>query len=70
MLQAYATQRQALVPFVSRFERFRPAPDYDFSVLPNAGRLLYEHYDWGMTGSRWLALVAAARQRLAAESGG
>ncbi|MBX6322349.1 MAG: PIG-L family deacetylase [Rhodospirillaceae bacterium] len=69
MLAAYATQRGSLAPFVSRFERFRPAPDYDFSVLPNGGRLLYERFDWGMTGRRWLALVTAAQRRLATERG-
>jgi LmbE family N-acetylglucosaminyl deacetylase len=64
MLEAYATQRRTLAAFDVRDERFRPAPDYDFTMLPNGGRLLYERYDWGMTGQRWLALVRAALEEL------
>ena len=34
----------------STSERFRPAPAYDFTALPNGGRLLYERYGWGIDG--------------------
>jgi LmbE family N-acetylglucosaminyl deacetylase len=60
MIAAHATQQGTLAAFVSDFERFRAAPVYDFTVLPNGGDLLYERYDWGMTGARWQALVRAA----------
>jgi hypothetical protein len=64
MLDAHATQRQVLSMVTTETEQFRPAPAYDFSTLPNEGRLLYERYGWGMTGERWLTLAAAARREL------
>jgi N-acetylglucosamine malate deacetylase 2 len=57
---AHASQRDVLALFPIVAERFRIAPDHDFSVLPNGGELLYERYPWGLTGARWLAEVARA----------
>ena len=37
---------------------------YDFSGLPNGGRLFYERYEWGMAGERWRELAGAACQEL------
>ena len=67
MIAAHATQRRTLAPFTLDVERFRPALPYDFSHLPNGGRLLYEAHDWGMTGGRWLALTRAALCELGLE---
>jgi LmbE family N-acetylglucosaminyl deacetylase len=67
MLDVYATQAQTLAPFDVVHENFRLPPDYDFTVLPNEGRLLYERYDWGMTGEHWVALVRAALDELGLE---
>jgi N-acetylglucosamine malate deacetylase 2 len=64
MLAAYATQRQVLADFAPAAERFRPAPDYEFQQLPDGGRLLYESYDWGMSGSRWQKLATDALAQL------
>jgi N-acetylglucosamine malate deacetylase 2 len=64
MLAGYATQRETLAAFDVVDERFRVAPGYDFTQLPNAGRLLYERYAWGMTGARWRTLVRAALDEL------
>jgi LmbE family N-acetylglucosaminyl deacetylase len=64
MLDAHVTQRQVLSMVAADVERFRPAPPYDFTVLPNEGRLLYDMYGWGMTGTRWQALAATALQEL------
>jgi N-acetylglucosamine malate deacetylase 2 len=66
MLDAHATQRQVLSVVTTETEQFRPAPAYDFSRLPNDGCLLYERYEWGLTGERWLALAAVARDELGA----
>jgi LmbE family N-acetylglucosaminyl deacetylase len=60
MIAAHETQRETLKAFTTEREVFRLAPDYDFAALPNGGNLLYERYDWGMTGDRWLALACAA----------
>jgi hypothetical protein len=62
---AHASQRDVLSWFSTEIERFRLAPDYDFAALPNAGRLLYEQFDWGITGPRWQALVREASAQLA-----
>jgi LmbE family N-acetylglucosaminyl deacetylase len=64
MLDAHATQRQVLSMVATDVERFRPAPAYDFGVLPNEGRLLYDLHGWGMTGARWQALATAALREL------
>jgi LmbE family N-acetylglucosaminyl deacetylase len=64
MLNAHASQGGALAPFSPDIERFRRAPSHDFTVLPSSGDLLYERYDWGMTGARWQALVRAAEAEL------
>ncbi len=69
MAAAHTTQARTLAPFALDAERFRPAPAYDFTELPNGGRLLYERYGWGMTGERWLQLARAAARRLA-DAGG
>jgi LmbE family N-acetylglucosaminyl deacetylase len=68
MMAAHATQQGALASFTTDFERFRAAPAYDFTVLPNGGDLLYERYDWGMTGARWQALVREALADLRLEA--
>jgi LmbE family N-acetylglucosaminyl deacetylase len=68
MLDAHETQRQILSIVTTDVERFRPAPAYDFTVLPNEGRLLYELYGWGMTGTLWQSLVAAALEELALDT--
>ena len=64
MLDAHVTQRQVLSMVAADVERFRPAPAYDFTALPNEGRLLYDLHGWGMTGTRWQSLAAAALQDL------
>jgi LmbE family N-acetylglucosaminyl deacetylase len=67
MLAAHRTQAEALKPFGAEAERFRIAPAYAFGTLPNGGALLYERYEWGMSGSRWRHLVKAAAEALGME---
>jgi LmbE family N-acetylglucosaminyl deacetylase len=64
MIAAHDTQKTVLEPFPLDIERFRPAPNYDFTELPNGGRLLYESHNWGMSGERWQSLVRAALAEL------
>jgi LmbE family N-acetylglucosaminyl deacetylase len=64
MVSAHRTQQIALAPFDLSIERFRMAPAYNFSELPSEGRLLYEHYDWGLTGREWLPLARSALAEL------
>ena len=65
MLDCFVTQQQMLLAFNKLdAERFRPAPDYDFTAPPHAGKLNYENFNWGMTGQRWRQLAAEALQSL------
>lgn len=64
MIAAHASQCRTLAAFGIKRELFRPAPDYDFSRLPNGGRLLYERHDWGLTGAEWLRTARAALAEL------
>jgi N-acetylglucosamine malate deacetylase 2 len=64
MLDVYATQRRTLRQFSTRYELFRPAPDYDFCSLPNDGRVLYDHFDWGLKASDWRRLAHEALDQL------
>ena len=68
MLAAHATQAGVLSLFGIDAERFRPAPRYDFSALPNRVELYYARFDWGMTGERWQALAAEALRELGLET--
>jgi N-acetylglucosamine malate deacetylase 2 len=63
----YATQARVLAGFQLNEEKFRVAPNYDFSALPNGGKLFYESYDWGLTGEQWLALARGATADLLPE---
>jgi LmbE family N-acetylglucosaminyl deacetylase len=67
MIAAHATQAEVLSAFSADAERFRPAPRYDFSALPNGGQLYYAGFDWGMTGERWLGLASRALEALGLE---
>jgi LmbE family N-acetylglucosaminyl deacetylase len=59
MLAEYA------VPSESReLERFRAAPEYDFTQAPHSGLLHYERLGWGLSGARWRALAAEAMARM------
>lgn len=64
MFESFATQREMLAHFEIGVERFRLAPEYDFTAPPHAGLLFYEQFDWGMTGERFRALAARALEEL------
>lgn len=64
MMECFTTQTKTIARFAGKLERFRVAPDYDFTVPAHAGTLYYERFNWGMTGARWRELARAAMQRL------
>jgi LmbE family N-acetylglucosaminyl deacetylase len=64
MIAHYETQRQVLNSFALRLERFRVAPNYDFSRPPHSGKLYYEGFDWGISGADWRANARAATAAL------
>ncbi len=65
MLRCFETQSDALEPFFAlEYERFRPAPRYDFSAPPHFGPLLYEQQNMPIDGETWRALATRARGQL------
>jgi LmbE family N-acetylglucosaminyl deacetylase len=65
MLREFRSQQRTLAPFMlPEVEVFRRAPEYDFRRAPHAGRLFYEHFDWGMDGPTWRDLAHDAEMRL------
>jgi LmbE family N-acetylglucosaminyl deacetylase len=72
MYDCFPSQGAALRDMPVRCERYRPAPAYDFTAAPHAGRLRYERYPLGIRGPEWrrLAADALAQLRLRAPRGG
>jgi LmbE family N-acetylglucosaminyl deacetylase len=65
MLKSFKSQAKTLEAFFPpRIEGFRHAPEYDFTVAPNEGPLLYEHFPWGMDGLTWRGLAREALREL------
>jgi LmbE family N-acetylglucosaminyl deacetylase len=58
MIARFFTQRETLKQFPIEVERFRFAPSYDFTKPPHPGRLHYEYFEWGMTGTKWRELAS------------
>jgi len=67
MFDCYASQRNVLEWFTISTEKFRRAPDYDFSQPPHPGQLLYERLDWGIDGASWREYAARAFEQLGIE---
>ena len=64
MAECHRTQSATLSGFRLDQERFRVAPDHDFTRLPNDANLLYERHGWNLTGQGWLRLVREAQADL------
>lgn len=67
MFDCYVTQGGALRQFPIKAERFRAAPQYDFTEPPHEGRLFYQNYDWGIPGKGWCALADRALKDIGIE---
>jgi LmbE family N-acetylglucosaminyl deacetylase len=64
MIACFATQQRVLAGFPVDVEVLRPAPRYDFTRPPHAGRLHYEDHPWGMTGATFRRMAAEALRAL------
>lgn len=64
LLDCFTTQRETLRGFAATEERFRVAPQYDFSALPHDPPVLYDGYPWGMTSARFCELAREAEREL------
>lgn len=53
MLAKFETQQHIVNEFPLRVEQFRDAPSYDFTLPPHDGLLLYERWNWGISGAEW-----------------
>jgi LmbE family N-acetylglucosaminyl deacetylase len=60
LLDCFTTQRETLQGFGLACERFRIAPDYDFTRLPHEAPLFYDHFPWGMKSDRFRELARSA----------
>lgn len=65
MVECYRSQVAVLAAFGLEAEVFRAAPEHDFTMLPNGGRLFYATQPWHLSGADWLALAGAARWEVA-----
>jgi LmbE family N-acetylglucosaminyl deacetylase len=64
LVECFPTQRETLKYFPIGVERFRVAPQYDFTRRPHPGKLFYEMHPWGMTGERFCRLTKEAMEEL------
>jgi hypothetical protein len=60
MIDRFVSQRELLAAFGTEIERFREAPDYDFTQPPHQGELHYERLGWNITGALWRRYARAA----------
>jgi N-acetylglucosamine malate deacetylase 2 len=70
LVSCFTTQSETLKGFHGSTERFRVAPVYDFTHPPHGGKVLYEHYPWGMSVDRFCQLAIQAEAELDHEASG
>jgi LmbE family N-acetylglucosaminyl deacetylase len=64
LLAEYVSQQRTLAQFTPDAERFRPAPEYDFSKPPHRPPVHYDMYPWGMDTATFLHLAVEAAAAL------
>ena len=57
MIECFTTQSGFIRQLLRPTERFRSAPQYEFTRRPHAGPLFYETWDSGMTWDQWLDCI-------------
>jgi LmbE family N-acetylglucosaminyl deacetylase len=70
LIACFVTQQETLKGFHDATERYRIAPKYNFTRLPHPGKVLYDHYPWGMTSERFCALAQEADAELRHQAAG
>jgi LmbE family N-acetylglucosaminyl deacetylase len=66
-MDCFVTQQTTLAQFPCDSERFRIAPDYDFTLPPHPGPTLYDNFSWEMTSGRFCRLAEDASRHLRQE---
>ena len=64
LFACYRSQAPVLQSFALDVERFRAAPQYDFTRPPHPGSLYYETHNWGISGEQWRGLARSALAEL------
>ncbi len=64
LIRCFVTQREVLKGFHDSREQYRIAPMYDFTRPPHEGKVLYDHYPWGMTSERFCEMAKGAEDQL------
>ena len=67
LLSCFRTQHRTLEQFSTERERYRVAPDYDFTQPPHAPPLFYDHFPWGMKSDTFCRLAREAEALLASQ---
>lgn len=67
LIACYPSQERILRSASLTTERYRLAPNYDFTLPAHPGQLLYELFSWNMIGTRWRRLAQAALVELGLE---
>lgn len=62
LFACFKTQQETLRLFPLEYERFRVAPEYEFSRPPHSGQVFYDRFPWGMTSDRFCALAKREEQ--------
>jgi LmbE family N-acetylglucosaminyl deacetylase len=68
MIDCFTSQRDLLAGFTTEVERFREAPQYDFTHPPHPGELHYEKLGWRITGDVWRRHAQLALEALGLHS--
>jgi LmbE family N-acetylglucosaminyl deacetylase len=64
LLACFASQQSTLRYFTLDAERFRIAPEHDFTKPPHPGPVFYDQFPWGMTSSHFCDLAQRATEAL------
>lgn len=64
LYNCFESQRDLLNTFPVEYERFRVAPQYDFSKLPDVPEILYEQYELNTSAQEWIRLTRNALEDL------
>ncbi len=64
MFQCFKSQEAVLRDFPIAEEKFRTAPQYDFTKPPHSGPLHYETLGWNITGEEWRRRAGEANEVL------
>jgi LmbE family N-acetylglucosaminyl deacetylase len=64
MMACFGSQTPVLANFGVEMERFRLAPQYDFTRAPHSGPLHYERIGWPLTGQDWRLFALSSLREL------